>query len=67
MTNKHSDNCIKTRFKVGRMNFADNVRSGRPLTVTCIKVKEQINHNIGDNQRIRIYKTASEMNVSRGK
>jgi hypothetical protein len=45
----------------------DDARSGRPSTVTCVHVKEQIDQRIRDNQRISIDKNAFEMNVIRGK
>jgi hypothetical protein len=55
------------RLKAGRENVLDSTRSGRPSTVPRTEVKNQIDHHNGDNTRIRIYETESEMSVSRGK
>jgi hypothetical protein len=42
------------RFKGGRTSVADDARSGRPSTVTCVQVKEQVDQRIRDNRRISI-------------
>jgi hypothetical protein len=42
----------------------DDALAGRPSTVACAKVKEQIDQCIWDNQRI--VRTAFKMNMSHG-
>jgi hypothetical protein len=43
------------------------VRSGRPSTVTCITIKEQIVQRIRDNRRISTDETALETDIVYGK
>jgi hypothetical protein len=41
---------VEIRIKEGRTNAIDDARFGKP-SVTCVKVKEQMDQCIRDNQR----------------
>jgi hypothetical protein len=49
--------------KEGRRSV-DDVRSGRPSTVKCIEVKDQIDKRIRDNRGVSTDETASETNIT---
>jgi hypothetical protein len=44
------------------MNIVDEARF-RQMTVICIKIKEQINQHIWDNQQINTEEITSEMSI----
>jgi hypothetical protein len=51
------------RFKQEHMSF-DDARSGRPLAITCVEVKERIDKRIRENRRITDYEIMCEMSIS---